>query len=310
MALAGDFSGLSCPAIVGPTASGKTSLVTALATQLPIEVISLDSRQIYRGLRIGTAQPTAEEQAICRHHLIDFVSPDEKYDAVRFRNDFQEAFVAIKERGGIPILAGGAGMYLKALREGFMEIPGHSPERLAEVRQEVAAWDETTLRLKLQQNDPDSFSRIHPNDTYRSQRAMEIFLISGRTMTDLMKAQKPDPCLGLNFPAFVLQRKVDKLDERIAQRTALMLKQGWIEETEAALKKHDPMGPGLQSIGYREIVSFLNDGFPRAELEAAIILVTRQYAKRQRTMFRNLENATEGHPESDDLLVGLLECLG
>ncbi len=306
MASGGEFSGLNCPAIVGPTASGKTALVTALASQLPIEVVSLDSRQIYHGLRIGTAQPTAQELAVCPHHLIDFVSPDEKYDAVRFREDFEKVFTEIKEREGIPILAGGAGMYLTALRDGFMAIPGNSAEKLDAARGEVASWDIETLREKLKSNDPESFERIHPNDIYRSQRAMEIFLISGQTMTSLTAAQKPDPCLGLSFPTFVLQRPVAELDSRIAQRTGLMLDQGWIEETEAALQNYDPMGPGLRSIGYREIVEFLGGRLPRRDLDAAVILVTRQYAKRQRTWFRNMNSAVEGHPESDELLESLL----
>ncbi len=306
MAAGMDFSGLSCPAIVGPTASGKTALVTALASQLPIEVISLDSRQIYHGLRIGTAQPTAEELAICPHHLVDFVSPDEKYDAVRFRTDFESVFKEIKHRKSIPVLAGGAGMYLTALRDGFMEIPGNSPEKLDSARTEVASWDENLLREKLRQCDPDSFQRIHPNDIYRSQRAMEIFLISGCTMTSLTAAQKPNPSLGLKFPAFVLKRPVAELDRRIALRTELMLKQGWIEETEAALKNHDPMGPGLRSIGYREIVQFLSGDLPQKDLIPAVILVTRQYAKRQRTWFRNMEDSMEDHPESPELLENLL----
>ncbi len=309
MARGEDFSGLSCPAIVGPTASGKTALVTALASQLPIEVISLDSRQIYHGLRIGTAQPTAEEQAVCPHHLIDFISPDEKYDAVRFRNDFEEVYCEIKERGGVPVLVGGAGMYLTALRDGFMEIPGNSDEKLAAVRAEVSSWDEQTLRAKLREFDSDSFERIHANDIYRSGRAVEIFLISGRTMTGLIAEQKPDPCLGLKFPAFVLRRSVEELDERIALRTGLMLEQGWIEETEVAMKKHDPQGPGLRSIGYREIVEYLGGGLSRDELGPAVVLVTRQYAKRQRTWFRNMEDSVVGHPESLDLLEGVLASL-
>ncbi len=306
----GDFKGLSCPAIVGPTASGKTSLVTALAARLPLEVISLDSRQIYRGLRIGTAQPTTEEQAICPHHLVDFVSPDEKYDAARFRQDFERAYTEIKDRGGVPILAGGAGMYLKTLVESFMDIPGNSLEKLAQARAEVARWTEEELRDKLKQVDPDSFERIHPNDTYRKQRALEIYLISGQTMTELSLQHQHQPSLGLNFPAFVLERPVPELDDRIALRTEQMLAAGWIEETHDALGKHDPQGPGLQSIGYREIVNFLNGELTREELTAAIILVTRQYAKRQRTWFRKVEPAFRGHPESEELLERVLGELG
>ncbi len=297
----GPFAGQSCPVIVGPTAVGKTGLVTSLADRYPIEVISLDSRQIYHGLRIGTAQPTAEELAICPHHLVDFVSPAEKYDAIRFRKDFEAVFVEIKARGGVPILVGGAGMYLTALREGFMEIPGHSEEKLAEVRAVLESLSDSEIRARLENADPESFARIHINDRYRSQRALEIFDISGRTMSDLKSRQKPDPSLGLEFPTFVLERSVEELDKRIAQRTDLMLNAGWIEETEAALAEHPANCPGLMSIGYREIVQTLLGDLERDELLPAIVLVTRQYAKRQRTWFRNMKCEMAGGPESEGL---------
>lgn len=296
-------AGLPCPAIVGPTAVGKTALVTALAHQLPVEVISLDSRQIYHGLRIGTAQPSGEEQAQCPHHLIDFISPDEKYDAVRFREDFSRVYDRIKGRGGVPLLVGGAGLYLKGLREGFLKIPGNSPAGLQAAREEVLQWEPDFLREKLREVDPDSYHRIHANDRYRQQRAMEIYLLAGQTMTELMAAQKPDPCLGLGFPAFVLDRPVGELDERIARRTESMLQQGWIEETETALARHDRNGPGLRSIGYREIVDHLEGRLPRNELARAIVLATRQYAKRQRTWFRNIAHAERGTAEQLAVLV-------
>ncbi len=307
---AGPFAGQICPAVVGPTAVGKTALITALAQQGPLEVISLDSRQIYRGLRIGTAQPTAGELAICPHHLIDFVDPDEKYSGARFRSDFERIYQEIRQRGGWPLLAGGAGMYLKALREGFMEIPGHTQEKLEEVRAQVARWNPTELRAELQRVDPESHRRIHPNDIYRAQRALEIHLISGRTMTELTAAHRPDPSLGLAFPAFVLRRPVPELDGRIAARTGVMLREGWIEETEAALRHHDPTGPGLGSIGYREIVQYLQGKLPRQELDAAIVLTTRQYAKRQRTWFRHISDARvleADSPQVASILTGIFK---
>jgi tRNA dimethylallyltransferase len=297
----GPFSGRKCPVIVGPTAVGKTGLITSLAERHPVEVISLDSRQIYHGLRIGTAQPTAEELAVCPHHLVDFVSPAEKYDAIRFRRDFERVFAVIVERGGAPVLVGGAGMYLTSLREGFMQIPGSSPERLTEVRGSLDRLSDAEVRTRLDQVDPGSFSRIHANDRYRSQRALEIFELSGRTMSELKSKQKPDPALGLEFPTFVLERPVEELDERIALRTTLMLTQGWIEETQAALENHPPYCPGLMSIGYREIVKFLQGSLAKDELEPAIVLVTRQYAKRQRTWFRHVGAEETGRPENEDL---------
>lgn len=290
-----------CPAIVGPTAVGKTGLITRLAADHPVEVISLDSRQIYHGLRIGTAQPSSEELAICPHHLIDFVSPLEKYDAVRFRQDFARVYTEIRGRGGVPILVGGAGMYLTALRDGFMDIPGHSPERLRAVRAELEELSDEEIRRQLQAVDPVSFRRIHSNDRYRSQRALEIYRISGESMTALTARQEPDPVLGLEFPAFVLARPVPELDQRIAARTEIMLREGWLEETESAMVEHPADCPGLQSIGYREIVRFLQGELAREDLAAAIVLVTRQYAKRQRTMFRHLVAEGRWGPEEAEL---------
>jgi len=303
----GPFSGQTCPVIVGPTAVGKTGLVTSLAKRFPIEVISLDSRQIYHGLRIGTAQPTADELAVCPHHLIDFISPAEKYDAIRFRRDFKRVYEEISGRGGKPLLVGGAGMYLTALREGFMQIPGSTPERLAEVRADLDLLTDGEIRTRLEKIDPESFDRIHNNDRYRSQRALEVFELSERTMSALKEAQQPDPALGLQFPTVVLERPVEELDQRIAQRTELMLAGGWIEETEAVLAQHAPDCPGLMSIGYREIVNVLAGDLKKADLKNAVILATRQYAKRQRTWFRQVPKAITGAPYSPELLSFIMD---
>jgi tRNA dimethylallyltransferase len=302
-------SRVRCPAIVGPTAVGKTGLITRLAARHPLEVISLDSRQIYRGLRIGTAQPTPEEQAICPHHLIDFVSPDEKYDAIRFRRDFERVYRAIIARGGAPVLVGGAGLYLTALREGFMDIPGHTPERLTAVRRELEELPDAEIRRRLQACDPESFARIHANDRYRSQRALEVFCIAGETMTALTARQTVDPALELEYPAYVLERPVAQLDDRISRRTETMLADGWIDETDDALRQHAADCPGLQSIGYREIVAWRRGALTRDELAPAIVLATRQYAKRQRTLFRQLTVEGRWHPDDDGLLASIGQLL-
>lgn len=299
----------ACPAIVGPTAVGKTRLVTALAARLPIEVISLDSRQIYRGLVIGTAQPTAAEQAACPHHLVDFVDPDEAYNAQRFRADFVRVHGEITARGGVPILVGGAGLYLTALREGFMEIPGHTPERLEEVRAELADLGDAEVRRRLAAVDAAAHARIHANDRVRSQRALEVFLVAGRTQTALQAAQEPDPALGLVFPTFVLERGIDELDRRIAARTDAMLAAGWIDETAALLQHHRADGPGLASIGYREIAAHLAGDLARDQLAGAIVRVTRQYAKRQRTWFRHVEAAGRFHPDDPALPAAVIAAL-
>jgi tRNA dimethylallyltransferase len=291
-----------CPVIVGPTAVGKTALITALAREFPVEIISLDSRQVYRGLRIGTAQPTAAELAICPHHLIDFLPPEETYDAARYRRDFCRAYADITARGGRPVVVGGAGLYLTAIREGFFDL-GASARPLAELRAELDQLADEAIRTRLLAADPAAWARIHANDRYRSQRALEICEVAGRPMSELSAAQAPDPALGLDFRVFVLERTVAELDARIAQRTRAMLQGGWLEEVRALLERHDPECPGLGSIGYREIVAHLQGELApaqveNAQLEEAIIRVTRQYAKRQRTWFRKV--AASGRCSPDD----------
>jgi tRNA dimethylallyltransferase len=284
--------------IAGPTAVGKTGLVTALAAEFPVEVISLDSRQIYRGLRIGTAQPTAEEQAACRHHLVDFLSPDESYSAQRFRSDFETAWREITARGKLPLLVGGAGMYLKAVQEGFFQLPAGSAARLPEVRREVDALPPDELGRELFLVDPVTAGRLHENDLYRRRRALEVCRLAGRPYSEMVAQQKAQPACGLAFPLVVLERPVNQLDARIAARTRVMLEEGWIAETRDLMARHDPDGPGLRSIGYAEIVRHLHGGLREEELAPAIITATRQYAKRQRTWFRPLERSAAGEPAS------------
>ena len=233
------------------------------------------------------------------------MDPDEAYSAQRFRDDFLRIHGEITARGGLPLLVGGAGMYLTAVAEGFMAIPGHSAARLAEVRAELADCDDRAIRRRLAAADRKAHDRIHPRDRRRSQRALEIFLVSGRTVTELQEMQRVDPAAGLGFPTFVLERTVGELDERIAARTEAMLAAGWIEETRELLARHRADGPGLASIGYREIVRHLQGGLARTELAPVVVRATRQYAKRQRTWFRHVEASWRGRPD-DPVLPGLV----
>ena len=173
---------------------------------------------------------------------------------------------------------------------------------LAAVRARLNLLADPEIRQQLEAVDPESFAAIHPNDRYRSQRALEIHQISGIPMSTLKARQKPDPCLGLRFPTVVLERPVPELDARIARRTEEMLATGWLEETEEALGRFPARCPGLKSIGYREIVDHLQGRLPRNRLEAAIVLVTRQYAKRQRTWFRHVPHASRSHPDDPQLV--------
>lgn len=298
-----------CPVIVGATAVGKTGLILSLAAEFPIEVISLDSRQIYHGLRIGTAQPTVAEQASCRHHLVDFLPPAETYSAQRFREDFCSLWRAITARRQLPLLVGGAGLYLRAVSEGFFKLPPDHASRLPRVRESVAALSDADLAAALRNVDPATAARLHPNDRYRRQRALEIYHLSGRPASELAASQQPQPALGLEFAVVYLTRPTAVLNRRIAARTAAMLAGRWIDETRALLRAHAPDCPGLRSLGYAEIVRFLQGGLPASELPDAIVHKTRQYAKRQRTWFDKVPASLTGEPEDPALRQDLRRLL-
>jgi tRNA dimethylallyltransferase len=293
---------------MGETGVGKTAVVVALAERLPIEVISLDSRQIYHGMRIGTAQPSAAERRLCRHHLIDFVSPRAQYSAAEYCRDFRAVYAEIRGRRQQPLVVGGAGFYLSALQEGLLEIAPAQTARLAEIRAQLEELSNAEVRRRLAVADPESWRRIHPHDRYRSQRALEITLLTGRTMTQCLRRHVPQPVLGLRFPVIQITRPGPELVRRIARRTAAMLSAGWIEETEMLMHEHGPSAPGLRSIGYQQIVAHMQGRLERADLPARIDLATRQYAKRQRTWFRGVATVGTVPPDAASVLALLKRC--
>jgi len=294
-----------CPVLAGPTGVGKTALVHDLASRLPVEVISLDSRQIYRGLRIGTAQPTVEEQVACPHHLIDFVPPTEAYSAARFRRDFARVWREIRARGRTPLLVGGAGLYLAAVEKGLFRLPGLDAQAAARVRAQIDALPDEEVRARLHDADPVSWRRIPPADRYRSRRALEICVATGRPMSVLMAEQAPDPALGLRFPLVSVTRPRPELHARIAARTRAMLRAGWIAETEELMRIHGPDARALRAIGYREVIACLQGTLEPGEMEERIVAATRQYAKRQETWFRPLPKVATGAPEDSAVRAAL-----
>jgi len=279
--------------LCGATATGKTALALELAAGLPIEVISADSRQVYRDLAIGTAKPTAVERAAVTHHLVDILELDATYDAARFAADATAAARAIRDRHRVPLIVGGAGFYLHVLRHGLFE-PPYDRATLHAVRDELAGWSTEALRAALLDRDPERAAAIHPHDRYRLGRALEICLAAGASVTELSRARIAP---GHRFLTFHLQWTRAELRARIAARTEAMLAAGWVEEVRALLDRGmDPELPGMRTLGYPAVVAHLRGATDRAAMVERIGRETRRFARHQETWFRKLEDATAIHP--------------
>lgn len=283
--------------LAGPTASGKTGLGIEVAEKLGAEIISADSRQVYRHLDIGTAKPTAAELARVRHHLIDRVEPGEKFSAGRFAREASEAIETIARQGKVPLICGGTGFYIAALFEPLFEEPeGIDRERQIKLRGELKARAERegaqALHDELGRVDPGSAARLHPNDFQRVSRALELFRLTGRTMTELLAECVSQTPRRFSPYYVLLDPRTEVLKSRIATRVQNMLEAGWLEEVEGLLQQGVPSeAPGFQSLGYSEVLA-LSQG--ELSLEAACEAITArtwQYARRQRTWFRRLEAA-------------------
>lgn len=281
--------------LMGPTASGKTAVAVQLASTLPCEIISVDSALVYKGMDIGTAKPDAATLAQAPHHLINIIEPHENYSAARFRDDALALMREITERGNIPLLVGGTMLYFKALVEGLNDLPeADSTVRLIiETMAEEEGWP--AVHEKLRKVDPETAARLEPNDSQRVQRALEIFYITGKSMTDLLKKPKYVyfPYTPIRIALLPSDRAV--LHDRIALRFEQMLEAGLIDELRALRDEYalEPDTPSMRCVGYRQAWDFLNDRISRAELLEQGIAATRQLAKRQLTWLRSTENLTE-----------------
>ncbi|MCO6056472.1 tRNA (adenosine(37)-N6)-dimethylallyltransferase MiaA [Pseudomonas sp. MOB-449] len=285
--------------LMGPTAAGKTDLALELARTLPCELISVDSALIYREMDIGTAKPDRATLAEFPHRLIDIRDPSESYSAAEFRADALAAMAEITSRGRIPLLVGGTMLYYKALLEGLADMPGADPDVRAELEARAAreGWD--ALHRELAAVDPESAARIHPNDPQRLTRALEVYKVSGLTMTAHHQRQAAQNLAGnapgsAHLPYNVAHLAIapahrQVLHERIAQRFRLMLEQGFIEEVEALRGRSDLHAglPSIRAVGYRQVWDYLDGGLTRGEMEERGIIATRQLAKRQFTWLRS-----------------------
>lgn len=277
--------------IMGPTASGKTALAMSLRQRFPVELISVDSALIYRGMDIGTAKPTAEELAQAPHRLIDIRDPAESYSAADFRADALREMAAITAEGKIPLLVGGTMLYFKALLEGLSPLPAADPEVRAQIEKQAQELGWEALHRQLQQIDPVSAARIHPNDPQRLSRALEVFLISGKTLTELTKIS--GETLPYNVQQFAIAPATrEQLHQRIALRFEQMMAAGFEAEARALFERGDLHTdlPSVRCVGYRQMWSYLEGEIGYDEMVYRGICATRQLAKRQMTWLRGWES--------------------
>ncbi|MCF4008316.1 tRNA (adenosine(37)-N6)-dimethylallyltransferase MiaA [Rheinheimera sp. UJ63] len=275
--------------LMGPTASGKTALAIALKQQLVnAELISVDSALVYRGMDIGTAKPTAAELAQAPHFLLDIRDPAESYSAADFRADALQLIAQIQQRGNVPILVGGTMLYFKALLQGISELPAADKAIRATLEAEAAEHGWAYLHQQLAAVDPAAAQRIHPNDPQRINRALEVYRLTGRSLTELT-AEKPEP-----FPYKVYQFAIAPTDravlhQRIALRFEQMLAQGFEQEVRALAQRTDLHAdlPSIRCVGYRQMWDYIAGKLTYQEMEAQGIAATRQLAKRQLTWLRS-----------------------
>lgn len=276
------MAGARTPVIVGPTGIGKTAVALALAAHWPLEVVSSDSRQVYRRLDIGTAKPTAKERARVPHHGIDLIEPGTRYSAGRFARDAVEWLAEIRGRGRMPVVVGGTGLYVRALAEGLFTEPPVDPARRRALDAYTARLEPIDLVRWAGRLDP----RYQGGGRQRAARAIEIALLTGHPLSWWQRSAQAQGVLEPWYIVLTAPRPV--LQARIQRRAEDMVRRGLIEETAAVLSEgHAPHAPGLDGVGIREAVEYLHGKRARDTVAEAIAISTRQYAKRQETWFRH-----------------------
>ena len=291
--------------LMGPTATGKTALACALAERFPLELVSVDSALVYRGLDIGAAKPDAETLRRHPHALIDIRDPAEPYSAAQFRDDALAAMDAIVARGNVPLLVGGTGLYFRALEHGLSAMPSADPALRERLRAEAGRDGWPALHARLAQRDPAAAARIRPNDAQRIQRALEVIELSGSTLTALRantRSARRLPNRVLKLALIPPERSA--LRERIAARFEAMLAAGFLGEVRALRARGDlhPDLPALRAVGYRQAWEYLEGRCGEAEFRRRAIDATRQLAKRQTTWLRGELDARVLDPERPDCL--------
>ncbi len=284
-------SPVACAPVIclrGPTAAGKTEMAIALAERFPVDIISVDSAMIYRGMDVGTAKPGPGILKRYPHRLIDLLDPSESYSASRFRDDALAEIRRSHRAGRIPLLVGGTLLYFRALEEGLSSLPPANAEVRRQLENQALASGWRELHERLAERDPEAAARIHPNDSQRIQRALEVCMLSGRRMTDLLR-ERSGPPGGLRFLRLaLLPPGRAELHRRIGERFHGMLELGLEEEVHRLRERSDLRLnlPAMRAVGYRQVWLYMDGAYGREEMVRRAIAATRQYAKRQLTWLR------------------------
>jgi tRNA dimethylallyltransferase len=300
--------------LMGPTASGKSALALALAERFPVEIVSVDSAQVYRGMDIGTAKPDAATRERVAHHLIDVIDPTDAYSAARFRSDALRVIAAVRGRGNVPLLVGGTMLYFKALAEGLSALPAANAAVRAQLdaRAHEAGWP--ALHAELARIDPVTAARLAPGDAQRIQRALEVYALTGVPLSTLQGARSTDDGPGATIAVALLPTDRARLHEEIARRFDAMLAAGLVEEVRALRRRYALTShmPSMRCVGYRQAWELLDGRVGAAELRAKGIAATRQLAKRQYTWLRASTAARfdAWAPGTIDAVAALLESRG
>lgn len=272
---------------MGPTAAGKTDLALEIAKRYPVEIISVDSALVYRGMDIGTAKPAADILHQYPHHLVDIIDPTESYSAGDFRKDTLQLMADITARGKIPLLVGGTMLYFKALQQGLADLPSADPIIRSRLESEAQQYGPAYMHNRLAEVDPVSAARIHVNDPQRIQRAIEVYEITGKSMTEL--TQNTETSLPYRVIKIILSpfdRSV--LHQRIATRYQNMMNSNFIDEVKKMFERTDchPNLPSIRAVGYRQAWAYLSGEYDQNTMIEKAIIATRQMAKRQLTWLR------------------------
>ncbi|PIE59266.1 MAG: tRNA (adenosine(37)-N6)-dimethylallyltransferase MiaA [Desulfobulbus propionicus] len=286
--------------LAGPTAVGKTDLSLYLAERFNCEIISMDSMQVYRYMDIGTAKVSGEERRHVNHHLIDIRTPDQQYDAASFVDDALAAMELIRQQDKIPLITGGTGLYLSSLVNGLFADTGASEVTRKKIRARFKEQGREASYAELKKVDPVAASNIHPNDTQRLLRGLEIFYTTGTPWSVHIKKQRENRArVFANMILIGLTREREQLHKRISERSKNMIKHGLIEEISGIIEMgYSPDLPPLQGIGYRHGLHYLNGSRSQDQMIDELARDTRRYAKRQYTWFRQYADMSWHHPEN------------